>query len=150
MQQTSCRFAGTVLIVLTAALLAQAQWVKVAHAASGQVQHLSQKKANGVGYDVATVVLEAQADKVYKTALEALKGHPEIAVLKSDAKKHKIEFTNGRQDASLQATPLGPTLTQLLIASTVSPEQASATSLVVQGVLKVCKQMNVDCRLQEE
>jgi hypothetical protein len=39
MQQTSCRFAGTVLIVLTAALLAQAQWVKVAHAASGQVQH---------------------------------------------------------------------------------------------------------------
>jgi hypothetical protein len=148
MRQTRC-FAG-VLIILLFALVAQAQWVMVARTVSGQVQHMSQKKANGTGYDVASVVLEAKADKVYTTALEALKGHPEIAVLKSDPKKHKIEFTNGRQDASLQATSLGPNATQLLIASTVSPQQASATSMVVQGVMKVCKQMNVDCRLQEE
>jgi hypothetical protein len=137
-------------MVFMAALLAQAQWVMVARTVSGQVQHLSQKKANGVGYDVATVVLEAQADKVYTTAIDALKSHPEIAVIKSDPKKRKIEFTNGRQDASLQAISLGPKVTQLLIASTVSPEQASATSMVVQGVMRVCKQMNVDCKWQEE
>ena len=139
--------AGTVLMVLTTAVLSRAQWVMVARTVSGQVQHLSQKKTTGLGYDVATVLLEAEADKVYQTALEALKAHSEITITKSDHKKHKIEFSNGIEDATMQATPLGPKATQLLIASTVSPQQPSATSVVVQGVIRVCKQMNVDCKL---
>jgi hypothetical protein len=150
MQQTRCWFAGIVFVVFMAAPVAQAQWVMVAHAASGKVQRMSQKKPNGVGYDVATVVLEAKADKVYETAMEALKRHPEITLIKFDTKKRKVEFSNGTQDASLQVTPLGPTVTQLVIASTVSPMQPSATSIVVQGVMRVCKEMNVDCTLQED
>ena len=124
---------------------ANGQWVMVARAVSGQIQQMSHKGDNGNGYDVATVVLEANADKVYSTALSALKSHPGITVTKNDAKKRRIDFTNGTQDASLQATSLGEKLSQLMIASNLTGEQPTPTSLVLQGVLKVCKEMNVNC-----
>ena len=90
----------------------------VAKAVSGRVQQMSHKPANGPGYDVATVVLEAKADKVYATALKRAEVAPGITVTKNNDQQRKIDFTNGQQDASLQATPLGDKLTQLVIAST--------------------------------
>ena len=132
------------------AIPANAQWVMVARAVSGQIQQMSHKGQNGNGgYDVATVMLEANADKVYSTALAALKSREGIKVTKSDAKKRLIEFTNGTQYASLQAMPFADKLSQLIIASTLSDTQPDATSLVVQGVLRVCKDMNVKCTTGE-
>lgn len=144
------RLVGTILVCTwmgyaLSSTTANAQWVMVARKVSGQVQQMSHKSANGNGYDVATVILEANADKVYSTALAGLKAHEGIKITKNDDKKRLIEFTNGVQDASLQATPLGDKLSQLLIASNLTDDQTSATSLVLQGVLKVCKEMNVNC-----
>jgi hypothetical protein len=143
-----------VLVVLAGAILsgvsASAQWVMVARAVSGQIQQMSHKGQNGSGgYDVATVMLEANADKVYSTALASLKAHEGIKVTKSDAKKRLIEFTNGTQYASLQAMPFADKLSQLIIASTLNGAQPDATSLVLQGVLRVCKEMNVKCTAGE-
>ncbi|MBV8116060.1 MAG: hypothetical protein JO300_15055 [Silvibacterium sp.] len=132
------------------AVSASAQWVMVARAVSGQIQQMSHKGENGSGgYDVATVMLEANADKVYSTALASLKAHEGIKVTKSDAKKRLIEFTNGTQYASLQAMPFADKLSQLIIASTLNGTQPDATSLVLQGVLRVCKEMNVKCTTGE-
>lgn len=141
------------LALLTATLffttLAQAQWVMVARAVSGQVQRMSNKSSNGAGYDVATVVLMANADKVYQTALTSLKtNHPDVTINSSDASKHEIKFSKGAQIASLQATPLGKDLTQLVVASNLGP--GDATPIVVDGVMKVCKQMNVVCTLSDQ
>src|ERR1700756_4581715 len=99
-----------VLVVLAGAILsggsASAQWVMVARAVSGQIQQMSHKGENGSGgYDVATVMLEANADKVYSTALASLKAHEGIKVTKSDAKRRLIEFTNGTQDTSPSPEP---------------------------------------------
>jgi len=125
---------------------AQAQWVMVARAVAGQVQRMSNKSANGSGYDVATVVLMANADKVYQTALSSLKAnHPDVTITSDDAKKREIKFSKGDQVASMQATPLGEKLTQLVVASNLTGAQPDATSVVVQGVLRVCKEMNVVC-----
>jgi hypothetical protein len=135
------------LALLLVATSASAQWVMVARAVSGRVQQMSHKPANGPGYDVATVVLEAKADKVYTTALSSLKAHPGIMVTKNNDQQRKIEFTNGQQYASLQATPLGDKITQLVIASTLTSSEPSATSLVVQGVMKVCGELKVECKL---
>jgi hypothetical protein len=128
---------------------AHAQWVMVAKAVSGRVQQMSHKPADGGdGFDVATVVLEAPADKVYSTALNALKTHAGITVTQSDDKKRQIEFTNGTQVASLQAQPLGDKISQLVIASTLTPSGPTATSLVLQGVMKVCADMKVACTVE--
>ena len=139
------------LLALAATTVAQAQWVMVAKAVSGRVQHMEQQKsANNGGYDVATVILEAKANKVYETAVADLKAHsPDVTITSTDATKYKINFTNGQQNASLQATSLGPTITQLVIASNGSDNGQTGTSIVVQGVLKVCKQMNITCKVED-
>lgn len=135
-------------MMLFTTLAAQAQWVMVARAVSGQVQRMSNKSSNGMGYDVATVVLMANADKVYQTALTSLKtNHPEVTINSSDAKTREIKFSKGDQIASMQATPLGDKLTQLVVASNLTGAQPDATSVVVEGVMKVCKQMDVVCTL---
>jgi hypothetical protein len=141
-----CKLASLALLLV--ATSASAQWVMVARAVSGRVQQMSHKPTNGAGYDVATVVLEAKADKVYATALSSLKAHAGITVTKSNDQQRKIEFNNGQQYASLQATPLGDKITQLVIASTLTASEPSATSLVVNGVLKVCAELKVECKLE--
>ena len=147
-------FRRWVMLALVAGLAvpaSQAQWVMVARAAAGRIQHLQQQRSgqNG-GYDVATVILDAKADKVYQTAISAIQAHsPEVTLTETDAKKMLIKFTNGSQTASLQATSLGPTVTQLVIASTAPENGQSGTSIVVQGVMKVCKDMKVTCTLEQ-
>ena len=132
------------------AIGAQAQWVAVAHAVAGRVQQMSDRSKDGSGFDVATVVLEANADKVYQTAIKNLSARTDLKITGQDARRRLVQFTNGAQVASLQATPLGEKLTQLVIASSLTATQPDATSLVVQGVLKVCKEMNVECSLANE
>jgi hypothetical protein len=129
---------------------AQAQWVAVARAVAGRIQQMSNRNQEGSGFDVATVVLEANADKVYATAIKNLSARTDVKITQQDARRRLVQFTNGVQVASLQATPLGEKLTQLVVASNLTPTQPDTTSLVVQGVLKVCKEMNVDCTVANE
>jgi hypothetical protein len=137
-----------VFLALTAgAMSVQAQWVMVAHAVAGRVQQMSDRSKDGSGFDVATVVLEANADKVYQTAIKNLSARTDLKITNQDAKKRTVQFTNGMQVASLQATPLGDKITQLVIASNLLPAPGT-NSLVVDGVLKVCKEMNVECTLE--
>ena len=139
------------LLVMGSVATMQAQWVMVARAVSGRIQRMEQQQtATNGGYDVATVILEAKADKVYETALSALQAHSDkVTVTSSDAKKMMIKFTDGQQIASLQATSLGPKVTQLMIASNAVEKGQSGTSIVLQGVLKVCKDMNVTCTVEQ-
>ena len=143
--------ASVSMAIVFTAVGAQAQWVMVARAVSGQIQRMSNKSSNGAGYDVATVVLTANADKVYETALNSLKtNHPDVTINSANAKNREIKFSKGDQIASLQATPLGDKLTQLVIASNLTGMQPDATSVVVDGVMRVCKQMNVVCTLANQ
>ena len=145
-------FLGSIAVVtLFSAVGAQAQWVMVARAVAGRIQRMQNQSANGMGYDVATVVLMANADKVYETALTTLKtNHPDVTINSSDAKTHEIKFSKGDRIASLQATSLGDKVTQLVIASNLTPTAPDATPMVVDGVMKVCKQMNVVCTLSNQ
>ena len=139
------------LLAVMAVPSAQAQWVMVARAVSGRIQRMEQERtASNGGYDVASVILEAQAVNVYDTALKALKTHSDkVTVTGTDAKKMIIKFTDGQQNAALRATSLGPKVTQLMIASNAIENGQSGTSIVLQGVLKVCKEMNVTCTVEE-
>lgn len=142
---------SVLVIVMLLSAAAHAQWVMVARAVSGRVQHMQQQRsATNGGYDVATVILEAKVENVYQTALTTLKAHStDVTVTGSDDNKYKINFTNGQQNASMQATSLGPTITQLVIASSAPDTGQSGASIVLQGVLKVCKQMNITCKVED-
>jgi hypothetical protein len=146
------RIAVVFTFLLLATVASQAQWVAVAHAVSGRIQQMQQKNANGPGgYDVATVVIEASAQKVYETAMQRLQAHAaEVKVIEQNARKREVAFTDGTQTASLQANPLGDKLTQLVVASTLDPAQPSATSLVVKSIQNVCAELKVECTLENE
>jgi hypothetical protein len=144
-------FALTAIFILMA-IPAQAQWVAVARAVSGRIQRMEEQSANGKGgYDVATVVIEANAKNVYETALQRLQAHAsEVKIIREDARTRTVSFTNGDQTASLQANALGDQLTQLVVASTLDPAQHSATPLVVKSIQQVCTELKVDCTLQTD
>jgi hypothetical protein len=144
--------AALTVFVLIMALAAQAQWVAVARAVSGRIQQMQQKNANGPGgYDVATVVIEAPAQKVYETAIQRLQAHSsQVKVIEQNARKREVVFTDGTQTASLQANSLGDKLTQLVVASTLDPAEPSATSLVVKSIQNVCAELKVECTLEND
>lgn len=138
------------LLLILGATSLEAQWVMAARAARNRIQRMTQKSGSG-GYDVATVILEAAPDRVYDKALKTLKAHPDITITQDDSKKGKIQFRKSQQLAGFQISQLGDNLTQLVIASSVSPRaQPSTTSLVLDAVLRVCKEVNVQCTVQAD
>jgi hypothetical protein len=152
MKPRSTYAAAVIAVLLTMTLASQAQWVAVARAVSGRIQQMQQKSANGPGgYDVATVVIEAPAQKVYDTAIQRLQAHAaQVKIIKQDAKKREVAFTNGAQTASLQANALGDKLTQLVVASTLDLTEPSATSFVVKSIQNVCAELKVECTLESD
>lgn len=149
---TASRRIVLLVALISTAVACEAQWVAVAHAVSGRIQQMQQKNENGSGgYDVAVVIIEAQAQKVYDTAVQRLQAHgDQVKVIKQDAKKRTVAFTNGTQTASLQANPLGEKITQLVVASTLDPAQPSTTSLVVKSIQQVCTELKVECTLENQ
>lgn len=140
------------IFLLLMPVASRAQWVAVAHAVSGRIQQMQQKSADGKGgYDVATVVIEANAQKVYQTAVQRIEAHAsEVKIIQQNPRRRIVSFTNGSQTASLQANLLGDKLTQLVVASTLDPTQPSATSLVVKSIQQVCTELKVECTLEND
>ena len=152
MRTNRSRSIVTLVLFMAVAISSHAQWVAVAHAVSGRIQQMQQKSANGRGgFDVATVVIEADAQKVYETAVQRLQEHSaQVKIIDQNARRRVVAFTNGEQTASLQANPLGDKLTQLVVASTLDPAQPSATSLVVRSIQNVCTELKVECTLESD
>jgi hypothetical protein len=152
MSASNRRIVSVASFLLLMVIASQAQWVAVARAVSGRIQRMEQQSASGQGgYDIATVVIEANAKNVYETALQRLKAHAdEVKVIREDARTRTVAFTNGQQTASLQANTLGDKLTQLVVASTLDPAQHSATPLVIKSIQQVCTELKVECTLQND
>ncbi len=132
--------------------VAQAQWVLLGRKALGAINRLASQgqEKQGQGYDSATVLLEANADKVYSTAVDLLKRNPNVTINYREDTGRVIEFTDGKILAGMKVSKLEDNLTQLLISSTINPGQPSSTSFVVEKVLQVCEKMGVQCTLAKD
>lgn len=135
-------------VAMADAMAAGAPWVMVGRRAIGRIDHMTQSETNGgPGYDVATVVLKADPDKVYATALKAVQASTQVRLTVQDAQQRRLEFTDGTQTAGLRVSAVDGQLAQLLVTSVRLPNQTSATSLVLNGVMRVCRDMGVECTL---
>jgi hypothetical protein len=137
----------TALVALLASGFAEAQWVMVARRAVGRVEQISQSQGgNGASYDSAAVMLEAPVDKVWDAVLRGLRGNTQgVTVTQENAADHVVQFTNGSQIAGIKVSSLGDNLTHLLISSAHTGDQPNAATLVLNSVLRVCKEMSVEC-----
>jgi hypothetical protein len=145
-----------VVLALTALLcytgVAQAQWIFLGRKAVGAVNRLTSQafEKQGQGYDVATVLLEANADKVYRTAFDLLKGNPHVTINYREDASREIEFTDGKLLVGMKVSKLEDNLSQLLISSIVTSGKPSGTSFVVERVFQVCEKMGVSCTLAKD
>lgn len=145
------RLRGTIVMCGIAALLvseiATAQWVMLARRAVGRVEQMSQQsqQPNGPSYDSAAVMLEAPANKVYATVVQGVRNRQDLKITLENPDANLIQFTNGTQIAGIKVSSLGDNLTHLLISSAHTGTQPNAAELVLNGVLRVCKDMNVEC-----
>jgi hypothetical protein len=149
----SARFVALFLTVfLFLSGVADAQMVFLGRKALGKVRQLTgeMKGSQQPGYDVATVLLEARADKVYSTAVHMLQANKDWTITRREDKSRSVEFSDGKRTAGMQVSSLDDDLSQLLIVSTVTSGKTDTTSLVLNSVLRVCKEMNVHCQLADE
>ena len=136
----------TAVLVFLSSSLAHAQWVFVARKALKVINSVAgelQSPGQGEAVDAATVLLEADADKVYAVAVTLVRENPEMRVLSQDAPRRAIAFAKGAQSASMKVSRLGDTLAQILVAGPAG--QPGGTAFVVEGILHVCHRMGVEC-----
>jgi hypothetical protein len=136
----------TAVLVCLSAGLAHAQWVFVARKALQVINTVAgelQSSGSGDGVDAGTVLLEADADTVYATAVRLLQENPEMRILSQDASRRAIAFAKGAQSASMKVSRLGDHLAQLLVAGPAG--QPGGSSFAVEGILRVCHRMGVEC-----
>ncbi len=138
--------------VLLVSEIAQAQWVIVARRAIGRVEQMSQSQGNnGASYDSAAVMLEAPVDKVWEAVLRGLRANTQgVTITQENPADHLVQFTNGTQIAGIKVSSLGDNLTHLLVSSAHTGDQPNASALVMTSVLRVCKEMNVECAQAKE
>jgi hypothetical protein len=133
------------LAALLAASAAEAQWVLLARRAVGRVEQMSQQQSNGASYDTAAVMLEAPADKVFAAVQRGLQNRSDLRITSEDSRQGLVQFTNGQQIAGIKVSALGDNLSHLLVTSAHSGQQPNAATLVSDSVLRVCRDMKVEC-----
>jgi hypothetical protein len=132
------------LLLLVASTAVNAQWVAVGRKVVGRITSVAQPRdAKNPGYDAATVILEADAGKVFSTAVGLLQKNPNIAITRKDDAKLTIAFRQGDWASEVKVTSLGDHLSQMLIVSSAGPGEASATPAVLDAVKRVCGQLGV-------
>jgi hypothetical protein len=137
-------------VILLWAFAANAQWVFVARKALGRIEQLTQSEtADKPGYDVATVVLDGNADKVYETAIKSIEKMPNLRITRRSPAQRTIEFTNGTISAGLKISQVNDTVVHLMVASVVMPGESSGTSRVVNSIVHICKEMGVPYTIEK-
>lgn len=134
--------------LLSISSIAEAQWVMLARRAVGRVEQMSQQspQAGGANYDSAAVMLEAPAPKVYAAVVRGLSNNTQgLTVTREDPTQGLVQFTNGQQIAGIKVSAVGDDLTHMMISSAHTGNQPNAAELVTNAVLRVCKDMNVEC-----
>ena len=141
--------AGTVAILAASAVAEAQAAIFLARRVIGRVETMSQQspQASGASYDSAAVMLEAPAQKVFATAVDALKRAQAqgITVTRVDNTELLVQFTNGQQIAGMKISSLGDKLSHMLITSAHAGSQPNAAALVSDSVLRVCGEMKVEC-----
>jgi hypothetical protein len=145
--------AATVLAAIALLLMpvgpAEAQWVFVARKALGRIHQITEGRQQGghPGYDFATVLLDAPADKIFATALDLARKNKQVLVLMQDPAARRLQIAEGDRTATLNVVPFNDDVSQLLIAGHAGPGEGPTSSLVVQAVLRVCKEMGKHCEV---
>jgi hypothetical protein len=129
--------------------LAFSQWVFVARHAIGRIEQVTQNQPSGnqPATEVATVILDAPAQKVFDVAVNTIQQNGNVQIAAINQQKLSLTITQGERTATLAINPLSDDTSQLMVVGTASPGNSPQTSQIVDGVIRVCNQLGKDCKL---
>lgn len=127
---------------------ADAQWVFLARKAAQRIHHMTEGQGEGrAGYDFASVVLEAPADRVFAVALDHAQKNKAIRILSVEPTNRRLQVAEGDRTATLNVVEMNDQVSQLLIAGAAMPGEGGTASRVVQAVMRICAEMKRTCEL---
>jgi hypothetical protein len=129
------------VILLLCPSVAPAQAIFLARKALGLVSHIVDQ---GQGHETASVLLEADATKVFEAAERIIREKPENEILSKNAAERSLSFRHGGRAISLKVTRLQDDLAQILVVSSGGNTQQD-TDYVVNGILRICKEVGAHC-----
>ena len=148
------RVVAASLVVLAGALplTAEAQWVLVARHVVGRVQQVTQQQDNAAGApqqvtQVATVVLDAPASRVYQVATNATNTNQQITVVSNDPATMTINIREADQQATLKVTALNKNMSQLMIVGSAPAGENPQTTRIVNVALRLCGDLGKTCQV---
>ena len=127
---------------------AESQWVFVTRKALGRIHQMTEGQQNGcAGYDFATVILDASADRVFAVALDHARRNSAVRILMQDPGARRLQIAEGDRMATLNVVPFNDDVSQLMIAGHAGQGESSTAPIIVQAVLRICKELNKHCEL---
>ena len=127
---------------------AEAQAVFVARKVIGRVHHQLESQQTGKpGYDIATVLLDVPADRLYLFVLDHARKNKSVRVTMEDPAARRLQIHEGDRSVTFTVVPVTDHVSHLVIAGTAGHNESSTTSMVVGIVMRVCKEMGKECSL---
>ena len=147
---------GAVLVLgSTLPLTAEAQWIFVAHRAMNRIQQVTQDQDAGQSQgqapsrvtQVATVILDVPAKRVYDVASNATQNNQNVTVVSNDPASMTIKVKEVDQSATLTVSALNKNVSQLMIVGSAPAGQNPQTSRIVNAAMNLCNDMGKKCEL---
>jgi hypothetical protein len=127
---------------------AEAQAAFVARKVIGKVHHMAESQQTGrAGYDVATVLLDVPADKLFAFALERAHQNKSLRVVMQDPGARRFQIAEGHRTLTFNIIAISDEVSHMVLAGTAGKDEGSTTSLAVGAILRVCQAMKKECSL---
>jgi len=121
--------------------IAPAQAVFLARKALGLISQIADDVH---GHETASVLLEANADKVFSAAERIIRKKPENTILSTNPADRFISFKHGSLAISLKVARLQEDLAQILVVSS-GGNTPQETSYAISGILRICQEVGAHC-----
>jgi len=135
---------GLFLVLVLACLLPSAapgQAVFLARKAVGLISRVADQAR---GHETASVLLEADAAKVFAAAVTTLREKPNLELISLEDTAKTVSFRHAGQAVTLKVVRLHDDIAQILVLST-GPGAQSNTSYVITAILRICRELRVHC-----
>jgi hypothetical protein len=149
------RRSGFLIALATLTLMpnfAFSQWVFVARHAIGRIEQVTQNQPapNQPPTEVVTVILDAPAQRVFNVALNTIQKNQNVNLVSSDPQKMTLKISQDDQMATLSIQSLSDDTAQLIIVGTAVPGQSPQTTRIVDGVMRLCGELQKSCQLASQ
>jgi hypothetical protein len=138
-------FLGVIILFLFPSVV-PGQAVFLARKALGLISRIADQTQ---GHESASVLLEADANKVFTAAVKIIREKPENQIVSKNDAARSISFKHSGQAITLKVASLQEGLTQILVVSS-GEDTPQDTSYAVNGILRICKEVGANCWTQNE